>query len=245
MPERLLAIAGMIRADSNASTRPAESLFTLLLEVAGDRSGRDALTRLSAEPPALALDDLTHGFVDEPTGPILDQQIMAIASRVLVALDPARFEMPSYRSAEEALSRYNLELKSQQRELRFAAQEGKPSAFWDRQLTKKAEAVRSARAAWRAAVERAIGTGESPSSPDFKQREAQAISAGEEALELLTRRYGRGAGFQVRVVAVADDDGCTPWSELVHQAALAVLGAQFEAERWQSMAAMDRERESG
>jgi hypothetical protein len=243
--ERLLAIAGMVEADPDASAPAAEAVFDVLLEVAGERAGPEALTRLAAEPPALALDDLTHGFVDEATGPILDEAMMAVATRVLVALDPARFEIPHFTSAEDALSRYERELKTQQRNHGFAARETGPSDFWQRQIAKQAETIRGARATWWAAVETAIATGESSGTPDYSQREVTATRDGEESLELLARRYGRAAGREVRAAALAADDGCTSWFELVHYAAQVVLGSQFEAERWQAMAAMQRDRRSG
>jgi hypothetical protein len=243
--ERLLAIARMVEADPDASTPGAEALFNVVLEVASDRAGRDAFTRLSAEPPALAVDDLTHGFVDQANGALLDEETMMVATRILVALDPARFEIPRFPSAEEALSRYERELKTQQRNHGFASRETGPSDFWQRQIAKQAETIRRSRATWRAAVETAMVVGEPPSGDDYVQREAAATREGEEALELLARRYGHAAGREVRAAAVTADDGCTPWSELVHQAAQVVLGSQFEAERWQSMAAMNRGRGSG
>jgi hypothetical protein len=243
--ERLLAIAGMVAAGADASAPAAEAFFNVLLEVAGDRVGREARTRLSAEPPALALDDLTLGFVDQASGPILDEEIMAVASRVLVALDPARFEIPRFTSAEDVLSRYERELKTQQRNHGFAARETGPSDFWQRQIAKQAESIRGARTTWRAAVGKAMAAGESPSTDDYAQLEAAATRDGEESLELLARRYGRAAGREVRAAALAADDGCTSWFELVHHAAQVVLGSQFEAERWQTMAAMERDRRSG
>ena len=243
--ERLLAIARMVEADPVAGAPAAQALFEVLSEVAGDQAGPEALARLRAEPPALALDDLTHGFVDEATGPLLEDEVMDVAARVLVALDPARFEMPRFSSADDALNKYQLELIMQRRNHGFAAQETGPSDFWQRQIAKQAEAIRSARATWRTAIETAMAAGESPINPDYAQREAETTRGGQEALDHLTRRYGRAAAQQVRAVAVASDDGCTPWSELVHHAALAVLGSMFEAEKWQTMAAMERDRRSG
>jgi hypothetical protein len=126
--ERLLAIARMVEADPDAAAPAAEGLFNVLLEVAGDRVGPEALTRLRAEPPALAVDDLAHGFIDGTRGPLLEVRIMDVATRVLVALDPARFEIPGFSSAEDVLSKYERELAAQRRNHGFAARESGPSS---------------------------------------------------------------------------------------------------------------------
>jgi hypothetical protein len=238
MHGRLMEVARMVEADPDAAASAGEALLDVLLEVAGEHAGPAAVTRLRASHPALAMDDIAHGFV-EGSGPILDEETMRGATRVLIALDPAHFEAPRFASAEDAFSTYQRELTVLRRTQRFADQEGQTSPVWQRQIAKQADAVRTARASWRAAVERAMIADESPVTPDHAQREAAGTRGGEEMLEHLARRYGRAAAREVRAAAVAADDGCELWSNLVHGAAQTVLGDQFEAERWQTMAAME------
>jgi hypothetical protein len=233
--ERLLTVARMVEADPDAPA--AEALFNILLEVADQHAGPEAVTRLRTSHPAVAIDDLAHGVIDG-AGPILDDEAMGVAARLLIALNPARFAAPRFASAEDAFNTYQRELTSQRRTERFAAREGEANSFWQRQIAKQEDAVRTARAGWRAAIEKALAAGESP------KREAAAARDGEEALELLTRRYGRAAAGEIRAAAVAADDGCTLWSALVHDAAQKVLGAQFEAERWESMAAFQNHQQT-
>jgi hypothetical protein len=234
--ERLLTVAGMVEADPDAGAPAAEALFDILLEVTDQHAGPQAVARLRTSHPAMAVDDLAHGVIDGG-GPILDDEAMGVAARLLIALNPARFEVPRFASAEDAFNTYQRDLTSQRRTERFAAREGEANSFWQRQIAKQEDAVRTARAGWRAATEKALAAGESPTTPDATKREAAAARDGEEALELLARRYGRAAPGEIRAAAVAADDGCTLWSALVHAAAQKVLGAQFQAERWESMAA--------
>jgi hypothetical protein len=230
--ERLLGVARMVEADPDAGAPAAEALYSILLEVVGQYAGPEAVTRLRTTHPAMAVDDLAYGVIDGG-GPILDDEAMGVVVRVLIALNPARFEAPRFASAEDAFSTYQRELTSQRRTERFAAREGEANSFWQRQIAKQQDAVRTARAGWRAAIEKALAAGESPTTPDATEREAAAARDGEEALELLARRYGRAAAGEIRAAALAADDGCTLWSALVHDAAQKVLGAQFEAERWE------------
>jgi hypothetical protein len=171
----------MIKANPDVGVPAAEALFNVLLEAAGDNAGPEAVARLRAEHPALAVDDLAHGFL-EGNGPMLDDEIMRVATRVLVALDPARFEIARFPSAEDAFNGYQQELATQRRNQGFAAREGGADSFWQRQIAKQEDAIRRARASWRAAAERAMTAGESLVRPDQVQREALATRDGEETL---------------------------------------------------------------